>query len=161
MRISSIAAIAKGSRAIGNKGAIPWQIPEDMKRFKEFTLNHPVIMGKKTWESLPEKFRPLPGRTNIIMNNDGELKAEGAFIVSTFDEAIKAASEAKGSEEIFVIGGGQIYNFTLPYVERLYLTIVDQKIETADTFFPAYEDKFKVVSQEDHDGFSFQIWERK
>lgn len=160
MKISIIVAMANGSRAIGNKGSIPWIIPEDMKRFKRLTLNHPVIMGKKTWESLPEKFRPLPDRTNIVMCNDGDLAAKGAFVVSSFEQAIDIARGATGNDEIFIIGGGQIYAFTLPYANRLYLTIVDRQV-VADVFFPKYEKDFALVSEEKRQGFTFQILERK
>lgn len=161
MIISTIAAVSKHDRAIGKKGAIPWHIPEDMKRFKDLTTGHPVIMGKKTWESLPSKFRPLPERTNIVMCNDGKISAPGASIVETFSGALEIAKNSPGSDEVFIIGGGQIYALTLPHVQRLYLTLIDRKIEGADAFFPEYEKDSKLVSEEKHDGFSFQVLDRK
>lgn len=159
--VSAIAAISKKNRAIGKKGAIPWFIPEDFKRFKDITTGHPVIMGRRTWESLPEQVRPLPGRTNIVMNNDAEMTATGARVVPTLEEALMIAKKSPGGQETFIIGGGQIYSFTLPHVERLYLTLVDKEVEEADTFFPAYEDDFVLINEEKHDGFSFQVLERK
>ncbi len=159
-KLSSIAALAKGTRVIGNKGAIPWNIPEDMKRFKDITTGHPVIMGRKTWESLPKHFRPLPDRTNIVLNNDAQMEAEGCTIIATLEDALEVAKKSPGGEEIFIIGGGQIYTFTLPRVDRLYLTVVDKEV-LGDTFFPEYENEFKIVAEEKHNGFSFQTLERK
>lgn len=117
-------------------------------------------MGRKTWNSLPEKFRPLPGRTNIVMSNDDDSPALGAIVVENFEQAITEANRSLGAEEIFIIGGGQIYTHTIHHVERLYLTVVDQVVEGADAFFPEYENDFKLIAEEKHDGFSFQTLER-
>ncbi|MEK7567872.1 MAG: dihydrofolate reductase [Patescibacteria group bacterium] len=141
--VSIIAAISKEKRALGKGGALLWHIPDDLKRFKETTLGHPVIMGRKTWESLPPKFRPLPERKNILITRNKDLKAPGAIIVNNIEEAIKKTE----NEEVFVIGGGEIYKEALPLANRLYLTIVEEEKE-ADTFFPDYSEFKKEVSRE-------------
>ncbi len=161
MILSAIVAISRRDRAIGRKGQIPWKIPEDMAYFKKTTEGHPVIMGRKTWESLPALFRPLPKRTNIVMSNDDTSPTQGAWHVASFEEALKVAESSPGNDEVFIIGGGQIYTFTLPKIERLYVTVVDQEVEGADAFFPEYEGMFDVVKNEVHPGFAFQILERK
>lgn len=126
-------------------------------------MGHPVIMGRKTWESLPEKFRPLPGRTNIVVTRQADYKAEGAIVVNGLSDAFFAAEKAIGADETFIIGGGQIYAEALPYATRLYLTIVDDTAE-ADVFFPEYKQEFKILSNENGAGeppHRFQILERK
>lgn len=151
-RVSLIAALAGKNRAIGKEGDLLFSVPGDLKRFKELTTGHPVIMGRKTWNSLPERFRPLPGRTNIVVTRIENYPAPGAHIVHSFPEALSRAKDAEGSDEIFVIGGGEIYRAALPFTDRLYLTLVDLETE-ADTFFPAYEEDFKtIVSEEVFDG---------
>lgn len=147
-RIAIIAAIGSRNRALGKGGKLLWHIPEDMRRFKELTMGHLVIMGRKTWESLPLKFRPLPGRTNIVVTRQADYKAEGAVVADSFEAARAAAARAPGADEIFVIGGGELYAAALPFANRLYLTLVDDDKE-ADTFFPPYEKEFtKIISEE-------------
>lgn len=151
-RISLIAALAGKSRAIGKENELLFSVPGDLARFKALTLGHPVIMGRKTWESLPERFRPLPGRTNIVVTRSAGYSAPGAMLASSVSEALTLADGAEGSEEVFVIGGGELYRAALPLAHRLYLTLVDLETE-ADTFFPAYEDEFAtVVSKETFEG---------
>lgn len=153
-RISIAVAIGrdhKHNRVIGCKNELVWHIPEDLKRFKTLTMGHPVIMGRKTWESLPEKVRPLPGRTNIVVTRSGWYEAEGAQIVHSLPEALSYAKAAEGSEEIFVAGGTELYQAALPFVSRLYLTLIDDEKE-GDAFFPAYEAEFtKKISAESHE----------
>lgn len=146
VRISIIAAIGK-NRELGRNGKLLWSLPDDMRRFKELTSGHPVIMGRKTWESLPERFRPLPGRSNIVVTRQTGYEAPSATVADSFDSARAAAARASGAEEIFVIGGGELYTAALPYANRLYLTLVDDATE-ADTFFPLYEQDFKTVRNE-------------
>lgn len=124
-----IVAIGKDGE-IGKGGDLIWHISEDLKRFKALTMGHPVIMGRKTWDSLPRK--PLPGRRNIVITRQKEFKAEGAEIVNSIDEAVNAT---KGGDA-FVIGGAEIYNSFLPYVNRLYLTYVEDECPEADAFLP-------------------------
>lgn len=145
--VSLIAAIGARDRALGKGGDLLWRIPGDLQRFKALTTGHPVVMGRKTWESLPEKFRPLPARTNIVITRDTSYAAPGAEVVPSFEAALAKAKQAEGAEEIFVIGGGEIYTLALPFATRLYLTLVEASAE-ADTFFPEYTEEFRVVSEE-------------
>ncbi|MBI5406025.1 dihydrofolate reductase [Candidatus Kaiserbacteria bacterium] len=149
-RISLIAAIGK-NRELGKSGQLLWHLPEDMRRFKELTMGHPVIMGRKTWESLPEKFRPLSNRTNIVVTRRADYKASGAVVVDSLEVARAAAARAPGSDEMFVIGGGELYAAALPYANRVYLTLVDDEAD-ADTFFPPYEQEFRMISEENGAG---------
>ena len=154
-RVAIIAAIGK-NRELGLRGKLLWHIPEDMRRFKELTIGHPVIMGRKTWESLPEKFRPLPGRANIVVTRQANYRAAGAIVADSLEVARAAAasaselpkgSSAPGASEIFVIGGGELYREVLPLANRLYLTLVETT-SPADTFFPDYAQDFKIISNE-------------
>lgn len=157
-KISVIAAI-DCNRAIGKDNQLLWQIPGDLPRFKRLTAGHPVIMGRKTWESLPEKFRPLPDRTNIVITRDSSYDAPGAILAQSFPEALSLARDAKGSEEIFAIGGQQVYECALPFATNLYLTLVDGEKE-GDAFFPAYEEQFtKEIAREEReqDGLRY-VW---
>lgn len=128
--LTLIAAVAKNG-AIGKDNRLLWNLPEDMQRFKKLTLGHAVLMGRKTWESLPEKFRPLPGRRNIVVTRNPGYRLSGATVAHTPSEAIAAA----GDESIFVIGGAEIYREALPLADRLELTEVDDAPE-GDAFFP-------------------------
>ena len=114
--ISLIAAVAK-NLAIGKDGQLLWHLPEDMRYFRETTRGKPVIMGRKTWESLPDAFRPLPGRKNIVISRNPAYDAAGATLVGSLSEAIGQTHEA---EEVFVIGGADIYRQALPLAQRLY-----------------------------------------
>ncbi len=149
MKVSIIAAIGH-NRELGKNNKLLWHIKEDLQRFKSLTVGHPIIMGRKTWESLP--FRPLPNRTNIIVTRNLSLSfARGrlAKLAESLEEAIEIAKKAEGREEIFVIGGGQIYEQALGknLVKKLYLTIVDASAE-ADTFFPDYSEFKKIVFEQ-------------
>ncbi len=148
-RISIIVALTSEG-VIGKGNDLPWpRIPVDMKYFKNTTMGHPVIMGRKTWESIPPMFRPLPGRTNIILSRDSSFEAENAFVFPSLDDAIRSAADMPGGEEIFVIGGGQIYAEALPKADRLYLTYVHGAFE-GDTYFRDFSEQFKtVVSSEE------------
>jgi len=141
-RISIIAAIGK-NRELGKGNKLLWHIPGDLPRFKKLTTGHPIIMGRKTFESIG---RPLPNRTNIVVTRDADYKAEGTVVVDSIEKAIETA-KSKDEEEIFVIGGGQIYQQALPFADRLYLTVVDVQAD-ADTFFPDYSEFKKVISEE-------------
>ncbi len=163
-KISLIAALSSKTRAIGRDGNLMWSIPEDLARFKGLTNGHPVVMGRKTWESLPVKFRPLPGRTNIIVTRDSTYDAEGGVVVHSLEEAIAAASRVPGAEEIFIIGGGELYREALPLATRLYLTLVESD-EDGDAYFPEYADTFtKILLNESHTpetlSYSFVTLER-
>lgn len=148
-KISIIAALGR-NRAIGKDNQLLWKIPGDLPRFKELTTGHPVIMGRRTWESIPEKFRPLPGRTNIVITRDTSYSAPGAVLVQSFPEALSLARDAEGSEEIFAIGGQRVYECALPFATNLYLTLVVDEKE-GDAFFPAYAGQFTETAREERE----------
>ena len=135
-QISIIVAHSR-NMAIGKANALLWRLPEDLKRFKKLTTGHPIIMGRKTYQSIN---RPLPDRTNIIVTRDENLEIPGCIIVHSVTGAIEKAKEFD-REEIFIIGGAEIYKETLPLVDRLYVTKVDLDVE-GDAFFPEYSNIF-------------------
>ena len=134
--LSLIAALAK-NRAIGKDNQLLWHLPEDMRYFRETTRGKPVIMGRKTWESLPDAFRPLPGRKNIVVSRNPAYQASGASLAASLDEAIKQAGEAT---EIFIIGGAELYRQAMSLADRLYLTELAQDF-AGDAFFPEVSPK--------------------
>lgn len=140
--ISLIAAIQKKGRGIGFKNELLFRISDDLKRFKALTTGHPIIMGRKTFDSIG---KPLPNRTNIVVTHNPALHIEGITFCSSTEEALEKARAL--DTEIFVIGGGEIYNQALPFADQLHLTIVDADFP-ADTFFPDYSD-FSIVSSEE------------
>jgi dihydrofolate reductase len=146
-RIAIIAALGTKNRAIGKNNGLLWHIPDDLKRFKDLTNGHPVIMGRKTWESLPEKFRPLPNRTNLVVTRQANFEAVGATIMHSLEDACAAAGAAEGSDEIFIIGGGELYREALPITNRLYLTLVNQDRD-GDIYFPEYVKEFQKKVEE-------------
>ena len=142
--INIIAAMTK-NRVIGRKGKLPWKMSSDLKRFKEITKGHPVITGRKTFESVG---RVLPWRTNIIVSHQKGYKVEGAIVVNSLDEGIEAAK--KLDDEIFIIGGGQIFEEAMTKTEKMYLTIIDTELD-GDTYFPKINDlDWIVTSEESH-----------
>jgi len=148
MIISLIAAVAK-NRVIGNEGDLPWNLPSDLKKFKEITDNRPIIMGRKTWDSIG---RPLPNRDNIIISRNANLEIEGGIICLSPDEAISIAkikANERGCEEIMVIGGGYIYQEFMSIADKLYITEVDLEIE-GDAYFPKIDPElFEEVIREE------------
>lgn len=155
MKISMIAAIASGNRALGKDNKLIYRIPEDLKRFRELTEDHPIIMGRKTFESIGH---PLPNRKNIVITRDPGFKTEGIIVVHSLDEALRLA---QGDNEVFVIGGGQIYQEAIGMADKLYLTIVEGSPE-ADTFFPDYSDFKKVIwesEEQQSDGLKYRFLE--
>ena len=142
--ISYVVAVARNG-VIGREGGLPWHISTDLKRFKEITMGKPVVMGRKTWDSLPRK--PLPGRRNIVITRQAGFSAEGAEVVSTPEAAIALGGDAP---EIAVIGGGEVYRLFWPHVDRLYLTEVDLEVE-GDTHFPVVDPaEWREVGREVH-----------
>jgi dihydrofolate reductase len=158
--ISIIAAI-DSNKGIGKGGKIPWHLPEDLKHFKEITSGHPVIMGRKTYESIG---RILQDRTNIVITHDvSKVKTHGPglpVVAVSLEDAIAAARQSPGAEEIFIIGGGQIYQESLPFVEKLYLTVIDRDFN-CDTFFPDFREFEKIIKKEDNssNNLSYQFIE--
>ncbi len=129
MRVSAVVA-ASENNVIGKDGGLPWHVSSDLKLFKEITMGKPVIMGRRTWESLPRK--PLPGRRNIVITRNQDYEAEGAEIVGSVDEALAAC---RGEEEVSIIGGGQVYERAMDRTDRIYLTRIHLNVE-GDTFLP-------------------------
>jgi dihydrofolate reductase len=135
MKISAIAAMSE-NRVIGDDNQLPWHLPADLKHFKNLTSGHPILMGRKTYESIG---RPLPNRTNIIISRNTDFEAQGCTVVKDIDEAI-ACAKKQNSEEIFIIGGAEVYKQLLPAIDRIYLTIVHEDFE-GDAFFPELDMK--------------------
>ena len=132
------------NRVIGANGAIPWHLPEELKRFKSLTMGHHLIMGRKTWESIG---RLLPGRQTVIVTRQPDYRVPGATVVHSLDEAVGACGDDR---EIFVIGGGELYAQALPRAGRLYLTTVDAEV-AGDTFMPDFDaGGWREVSSESH-----------
>lgn len=134
MKLSLIAALAANG-IIGRDNTMPWHLPEDLKRFRALTTGHPIIMGRKTWDSLG---RPLPGRTSIVVSRQAGLDIPGALVVPSLAAAVEAAAQAPGGDEAFVIGGAQLYALALPQVDRLLLTEIADAFD-GDTAFPDFD----------------------
>ncbi len=147
MELWLIAAVARDG-AIGRAGTMPWHLPQDLAHFKRTTLGCPVVMGRKTWESLPPRFRPLPGRRNVVVTRNAAWQADGAEAASSLDAALERLREA---ERVFVIGGGELYAQALPRADGLVLTEVDTDVPDADTHFPAWDrSAFSETARESH-----------
>ncbi len=131
-----IAAVARNN-VIGKANDLPWRLPDDMKYFMQTTKGHHVIMGRKNYESLPEKFRPLPNRTSIVVTRQNYYQAPGCTIVHHLTDGVKIA-EKNGEQELFIIGGADIYNLAMSLADKLYLTEIDAVID-GDTFFPLFD----------------------
>jgi dihydrofolate reductase len=144
-RISMVAAIGAQNRVLGKGNELIWKISDDQKRFKHITTGHPIIMGRKTYESIG---RPLPNRTNIVITRKTDFTPEGIRVVHSLDEAIAEANLIE-EEEIFIIGGGEIYKEALPVTDRLYLTLVHEE-KDGDVFFPDYSAFQTALSREEH-----------
>ncbi|HSX15087.1 MAG TPA: dihydrofolate reductase [Candidatus Saccharimonadales bacterium] len=143
--IEIVAAIGRNN-VIGNRGKLPWQgqIPADMQHFRELTTGHPVVMGRKTWESLPERFRPLPGRRNYVLTRSGAI--DGAEVASLDTLAEMASSPYS----CFVIGGAEIYHLAMPMASALHLTLVHKEF-AGDTYFPLYSvEDWKLENLQTH-----------
>jgi dihydrofolate reductase len=141
-RIAIIAALAR-NRVIGRGNRLPWHLPDDLRHFKRLTLGRPIIMGRRTWESLPGL---LPHRTHVVVTRDPDYRAQGAVVVRSLEEAVAAA----GGEEALVVGGAQLYALALPRASRLYLTLVDAQVE-GDAFFPEIDPAaWREVAREPH-----------
>tara|TARA_B100001094_G_scaffold330179_1_gene394775 strand:+ start:2145 stop:2624 length:480 start_codon:yes stop_codon:yes gene_type:complete len=158
MKLALIVAVAKND-VIGYQGQIPWHISEDLKYFKRVTSGHPVVMGRKTFESIG---RPLPNRRNIVVTRQLDYHAEGIEVVHSLAEA---TSKIQQDEQVFVIGGQSLYEEALPLAQALYVTEVDMQVE-GDTFFPHWaKHEWSLMHQETHQtqdgiGFSFLQYQR-
>jgi dihydrofolate reductase len=136
MTISLIAALTQ-NRVIGKNNDLPWHLPDDMKYFMQTTQHHYVVMGRRNYESIPEKFRPLPNRTNMVVTRQNNFKAQGCIVVHSLEQAIELA-KANHEQELFIIGGAEIYKLGMPYANRLYLTEIQTELE-GDTYFPSID----------------------
>jgi len=144
--ISAIVAMSK-NRSIGKNNRLLWHLPADLRHFKQLTTGHPILMGRKTYESIG---KPLPNRQNIIITRDLGFTAPGCDVTHSLDEAINVAAKNNDQAEIFVIGGAEIYRQSLPHIQRIYLTIVHEQFE-GDVFFPALNaNEWQEISREDH-----------
>ena len=158
--IIMIAAVAENN-ALGKNNDLLWHLPNDFKRFKAITTGHHIIMGRKTFESFP---KPLPNRTHVIITRQKEYNAAGCIVVSSLEEAL---SVSPANEDVFIIGGGEIYNLALPIADKLDLTKVYHTFE-ADAYFPEIDSKqWKLISSEHHSkdekhqyDYSFESYER-
>ena len=150
MSVSMIAAVGKNLE-LGKNNDLIWHFKEDMKFFKDTTMGHTVVMGRKTFESLP---KALPGRKNIVITSNAQYQVQGATVVTSVEEALQIAD----NEEIFVIGGGKIYAEFLPYADKLYLTEIDAECTDADTYFPQFNKSEyikEIINYYDIDGVEF------
>ncbi len=159
-RITLIAAVGR-NRAIGRGNALPWRLPEDLAHFKKLTHGHPIIMGRRTWQSIG---RALPGRRNLVLSGDAAFAAAGAEVFAGLPQALQACVEAP---EVFIIGGAAVYAQALPLARRLWLTEVDDAPQ-ADTFFPAWpRQDFEEVERtrrpagDGRPAFDFVLYERR
>lgn len=141
--LSAIVALSD-NRVIGKNNQLPWHLPADLQHFKTITLGKPIIMGRKTYESIG---RPLPGRQNIVITRSNAFQAPGCSVFTSVDTALASVAEC---EEVFIIGGAQLYQQLLPRIQRLYLTIVHQHVVMGDAFFPEIDPReWREISHED------------
>ncbi len=137
--ISLIVAVTE-NMVIGKDNKLAWHLPDDMNYFSNMTKGHSIIMGRKNWESIPEKYRPLPDRKNIIVTRNNNFKYKGATIVNSIEKAIEEARSSE-DEEIFIIGGGEIYKLGFKYVDKLYITEINAEVK-GNTYFPEWDKKY-------------------
>ncbi|MEI7512612.1 MAG: dihydrofolate reductase [Candidatus Uhrbacteria bacterium] len=156
--IAIISAVAKDG-CIGKNGKLPWDLPEDLKRFRDLTAGKVVIMGQRTWESLPEKFRPLPNRTNVVITQEQNYPVpEGVRIFSNLPDATAAFTD----QQIMMIGGARIYAEAINFADELFITHIDQTVENGDVFFPTIDPAIWIETEnEPHPGFTFSHYIRR
>jgi dihydrofolate reductase len=156
-RITLIAAVAR-NRVIGADGAMPWRIPEDFAFFKRTTMGHPMVMGRATFDSIG---KALPGRRSIVITRSRNWRHDGVEVAGSMPVALDLAAGGRGGEEIFVIGGGQIYELAMPFADRLLITEVEQEPE-GDVTFPRIDaSEWVEVSRETRDSFAFVEYHRR
>jgi dihydrofolate reductase len=161
--ISAIVAIDK-NYAIGKGNQLPWHMPADLAYFKKTTMGHPVIMGRKTYESMG---KPLPGRTNIVVSSNNPELPEGVVLVHNVEDA-RAAAEKLETDEVFIIGGQKLFESSFDTIDKLYVTVIDTIVEDADAFFPHIDHaQWKLTWEEAHEpneknkfAYTFQHWVR-
>jgi dihydrofolate reductase len=136
---------------IGKDGSMPWHVPEDMKHFAATTSGHPVVMGRRTWDSIPERFRPFSHRTNIVITRQQGWEASGAVVVHSLPDALAAAAQAPGAERVWVIGGGTVFEEVLPLADIAAVTLLDLDVD-GDTFAPHLGADWRLASVQPDDG---------
>jgi dihydrofolate reductase len=161
MALNLIFARARNG-VIGHNNTLPWHLPEDLAHFKATTLGQPVIMGRKTWDSLPVKFRPLPGRMNIVVTRQTDWQSDGAHVVHTIDEALQACP---AESQPWVIGGAELYRLAMPLAARVVVTEIDADYE-GDAFAPELDASWQEASRTTHvaaNGLHYSLvnWVRK
>lgn len=162
--VSIIVAISK-NLVIGNNGQLIWNLPTDLKRFKEITSNNIVIMGRKTWESIPEKYRPLPNRENIVLSKNENYTIDGVKVKHSLSDALSDISESDSDKEIFIIGGSEIYKEAFPYANKLYLTKIMEEVE-GDVYLEGFDEEewllksFEGPIKEDEYNYVFINYDR-
>lgn len=155
--VTLVAAVARNG-CIGKDGALPWRIPEDMQRYRRITMGKVVVMGRKTWESIPAKFRPLPGRTNVVVTRNPDYPLPDGVERAA---SLEAALAAHAGEDVIVNGGGEIYAGAMPGADALDITHVDRHVDGGDAFFPTIDPTiWRETCREDHDGFAFVTYRR-
>lgn len=167
MRVGMVWAQARNG-AIGRAGEMPWHIPEDLRHFKKVTQGAPVIMGRNTWESLPSRVRPLPGRTNIVVTRTLGYNAPGAIVTTSVEQALEHARQHRdeAGEVCWVMGGGQIYRAAMPHATELWVTRIELDVPDADTFAPDIDTSWVLNWQsetgvsENGTSFVFEQWVR-
>ncbi|GAA4805993.1 dihydrofolate reductase DfrA [Olivibacter ginsenosidimutans] len=144
--ISIIVAAAKNN-AIGKNNQLLWHMPADLKFFRKTTSGHTIIMGRKTFESVGQ---PLPKRRNIVITHQKDYQAEGIEVASSLEEALERCEKEREDDEVFIVGGAQIYEEAMPFTDKIYLTVIQQVFEDADTFFPPISDEKWQLEQVEH-----------
>lgn len=148
MIVSAIAALSK-NKVIGKDNDLPWRLPDDMKFFMQTTKGHHVVMGRRNYDSLHEKYKPLPERTNIVITRQTNFVAPGCIVLHAVEPALEIAKK-NSEQECFIIGGAEIYKLAMPHTTRLYMTEIDAVID-GDTYFPDIrKDEWKEVSRKHH-----------
>lgn len=160
MKIAIVVAVSENG-VIGADGDIPWHVPEDLRHFKETTVGHPVIVGRRTYESIVERLgEPLPDRLNVVLSSRNLDLPPGAVRADGIDEALEIATET-GSDVAYVIGGRTVYEAVLPMADRIYYTEIHEAVE-GDTRFPEWDrSAWREVERDDRNGFSFVVYERE
>jgi dihydrofolate reductase len=162
VKVVLVAAVARNG-VIGRDGTLPWHLPEDMAHFRAVTIGHPVVMGRRTWESLPDRFRPLPGRRNVVVTRNPDWQADGAERATSLEDALALTRDA---DTVCVIGGAELFAAALPRADELLLTELDLDVD-GDTFLPPLDpEQFAEVAREPHigaggTGYSFVTYRRR
>lgn len=163
MIISIIAAVSRNG-VIGNHGEIPWHIPEDLQHFKKLTTGHTVIMGQHTYESIIKRLgHPLPDRSNIVLTRQPQYQvADGVITANSFEQLLEDLRRMLSPvEEVFIIGGGEVYHSAITKADKMYLTEIDREVE-GDVYFPYFSDKdWEMTGKEPHEGYTFVSYARR